>query len=250
MKIAQIAPPWFQIPPKNYGGTENVVYHLVEELVHQGHEVTLFAPGDARTTATQVSFFSKALRESGIPWQAHLKAFYHLYKSIEQVKERSFDIVHTHLSSSSDMYIFPLTAGLATPHVTTLHSNFPFDHLPNGWVGDADPYYMDWAAGVPMIAISESAREEALKQHPLSFVGVVHHGIPLHEYVPIDKPPADFFAWLGRFVPEKGAHLAVRAAKQAGVPLILAGIIDRHVTDAQTYFQKYIEPHIDGKQIQ
>jgi hypothetical protein len=57
MRIAQIAPPWIPIPPKNYGGTESVLSTLVEEQVAQGHEVTLFAPGDAKTSAQLVSFF-------------------------------------------------------------------------------------------------------------------------------------------------------------------------------------------------
>src|SRR5437667_12733898 len=94
MKIAHIAPPWIAIPPKNYGGTEIVLYNLVEEQVAQGHDVTLFAPGDAKTSAKLISFFQKALLEEGIPLQAHLKAYYHLHKSIEYIKKLNFDIVH------------------------------------------------------------------------------------------------------------------------------------------------------------
>jgi hypothetical protein len=61
MRIAQIAPPWIKIPPKTYGGTESVLSTLVEEQVAQGHEVTLFAPGDAKTSAKLISFFPKSL---------------------------------------------------------------------------------------------------------------------------------------------------------------------------------------------
>src|SRR5437899_12165471 len=155
MKIGQIGPPWITIPPKNYGGTEIVIFNLVEEQVAQGHDVTLFAPGDAKTSAKHISFFQKSLIDSGIPWPAHLKAYYHLQKSLEFARE--FDIIHTHLSSSSDLYIFPLTAPLATPHITTLHSRFPFDRV-QSWTGDADQFYMEWAPLVPMVAISEAAR--------------------------------------------------------------------------------------------
>src|SRR5258708_13432907 len=105
MKIAQIAPPWISIPPRNYGGTEVVIYNLVEELVAQGHDVTLFAPGDARTSAKLVSFFPKSLLERGVPWPAHLKSYYHLYKSLEHAQE--FDIVYIHLSSASYLFSFP-----------------------------------------------------------------------------------------------------------------------------------------------
>ena len=244
MKIAQIAPPWISIPPKNYGGTEVVIYNLVEELVAQGHDVTLFAPGDARTSAKLVSFFPKSLLESGVTWPAHLKAYYHLYKSLERAQE--FDIVHTHLSSSSDLYIFPLTTSLATPHVTTLHSRFPFDRV-NIWTGDADYLYMEWAPYVPMIAISESARAEV--PHKLNFVGVVPHGLPMEQFRPTGRKRSDFFVWLGRFVPDKGVHLAIEAAKRAQVPIVLAGTIDRYSHESIHYYHQVIEPLIDGKQI-
>src|SRR5437016_14090557 len=107
MRIAQIAPAWIPIPPKNYGGTESVIYTLVEELVAQGHDVTLFAPGDAKTSAKLVSFFPKSLLEERVPWQGHLKAYYHLQEAVEQVRGTDFDIVHTNFSPSADMYIFP-----------------------------------------------------------------------------------------------------------------------------------------------
>ena len=139
MKIAHIAPPWISIPPKNYGGTETVLYNLVEEQVAQGHDVTLFAAGDATTSAKLVSFFPHSLLESGVPWQGHLKAYYHLHKAVEYIKDHDFDVVHTHLSSSADMYLFPLMSHLAVPHVMTLHSHFPFDRV-QSWTGDADDY--------------------------------------------------------------------------------------------------------------
>ena len=251
MKIAHIAPPWIRIPPENYGGTEIVIYNLVEEQVAQGHEVTLFAPGDAETPAKLVSFFPKSLLEIGVPWPAHPRAFYHLYKSIEYVKEHDFDIVHTHLSSSSDIYIFPLTAALTTPHVTTLHSRFPFERV-GSWLGDsvspgADELYMEWAPFVPMVAISESARAEV--SYKLNFVGVVHHGLPMKEFTPTGAKRGDFLVWLGRIIPDKGTDLAVKAAKEAGVPIVLAGTVDQYDPDSVNYYDEVIKPLVDGKQV-
>jgi glycosyltransferase involved in cell wall biosynthesis len=247
MKIAQIAPPWIAIPPKNYGGTESVLSTLVEEQVAQGHEVTLFAPGDAKTSARLVSFFPTSLLQEGVPWSMHLKAFYHLQKALEQVRAQDFDIVHTHLSSAADMYIFPLTAALVLPHVTTVHSHFPFDRARRNRPGDADRYYMDWAPSVPMVAISDSARTQ--EKVPLNFVGVVYNGIKMSQYRPTARKRGDFFVWLGRFVPEKGAHLAIEAAKRAEVPLVLAGTIDRYQQEAMRYFHEVIEPQIDGAKV-
>lgn len=247
MRIAHIAPPWIPVPPKTYGGTESVLAALIEAQVVQGHEVTLFAPGDAKTSAKLVSFFPKSLLQEGVPWTMHLKAYYHLQKSLEQVREQAFDIVHTHLSSASDMYIFPLTATLAVPHVVTLHSHFPFDSGPGGWVGDADHYYMDWAPNVPIVAISESARSQ--EKLPLNFVGVVYNGIDMNLYPPTRRKRGDYFVWLGRFTPDKGTHLAIEAAKRAGVPLVLAGTIDRYIQRGRDYFHEKIEPQIDGQRV-
>jgi glycosyltransferase involved in cell wall biosynthesis len=247
MRIAQIAPPWIPVPPRNYGGTEAVISTLVEEQVAQGHEVTLFAPGDSKTSAELVSTFSTSLLREGVPWTSHLLAFYHLYKALEWVKAREFDIVHTHLSSAADLYILPLTAALATPHVTTLHSEFPFDRASPDRLGNADNYYMDWAPYVPIVAISESARKQV--KFPLDFVGVVYNGINMNQYQPSNKNRGDSFVWLGRFAPEKGAHLAIEAAKRAEVPLVLAGTIDRYVQEARRYFHEAIEPQIDNEKI-
>lgn len=246
MKIAHIAPPWIAIPPKNYGGTENVIYNIVEEQVAQGHDVTLFAPGDAETSAKLVSFFPHSLIEAGVPWQAHLKAYYHTYKAIEYIKDHHFDIVHTHLSSSSDMYTFPLMTQMNVPYVTTLHSRFPFDRFQE-WGGDADDYFMEWIRAVPMIAISENARAEM--KHPLRFAGVVHHGLPMDQFKPTVKRASDYLVWLGRFVPEKGAHLAIQIAKATGQRLILAGTIDRHIEASVQYYDELIKPQLDGEQI-
>jgi len=246
MKIAHIAPPWITIPPKNYGGTEIVLYNLIEEQVAHGHDVTLFPPGYARTSARLISFFPHALIDAGVPWQGHLKAYYHLYKAVEYIKDHDFDIVHTHLSSSADMYLFPLTAHLAIPHVMTLHSHFPFDRV-QSWTGDADDCYMEWALSVPMIVISEHARAE--RTLPLNVVGVVHHGLPLAHFQPTVKQPERFFVWLGRFVPEKGPHLAIEAAKKAGVPIVLAGTIDQHMQESVDYFEQVIKPHLNHQQV-
>jgi glycosyltransferase involved in cell wall biosynthesis len=246
MKIAHMAPPWLAIPPKNYGGTEIVLYNLIEEQVAQGHDVTLFAPDDAKTSAKLVSFFPRSLIDCEVPWHAHLKAYYHYHKAVEYIKSHQFDVVHTHLSSSADMYIYPLLGPLSTAVVVTLHSRFPFDRV-GSWTGDADQYYLEWLASVPIVAISESARADV--PYMLNFIGVIHHGLPTETFSPTVEQPEDFLVWLGRFVPEKGAHLAIEAAKASGRSLVLAGTVDQHVPDSVNYFERMIKPHLDGQQI-
>lgn len=244
MKIVHIAPPWLAIPPKNYGGTEIFLYNLIEEQVAQGHDVTLLASGDAQTSAKLVSFFPQALCYSGVSWLAHLKAYYHIHKAIDYIKAHHFDIVHANLSSGADMYVFPLAANLPLPMVTTLHSCFPFDRALS-WTGDADRYYLEWLAKVPIVAISESAQAQV--PYELNFAGVVYHGLPMNIFKPTVEYPENFLVWLGRIMPEKGTHHAISAAKAANIPLVLAGTVDPHSPEAVRYFEEIIKPQIDNE---
>jgi glycosyltransferase involved in cell wall biosynthesis len=115
MKIAQVAPLHESVPPQFYGGTERVVSYLTEELVHAGHEVTLFASGDSTTRAHHVASLEHALRLSG---ESHDPLICH-YLLLEEVAKRAakFDVVHFH----TDYLHFPLARRMFTPHLTTLH---------------------------------------------------------------------------------------------------------------------------------
>lgn len=239
-----IAPPWISIPPHDYGGTESIVAFIVEELVALGHDVTLFASGDSVTQAKLVSFIPQSLVAEGVPWQATLKAYFHLHKALEQAGD--FDVVHTHLSSTADMFLFPLMQHLATPHVTTMHSNFPFDRV-GEWIGDADKYFLDWMKPAPLVTVSHRARANI--PYDLNVAGVVHLGVPMQHYLFKDAAPQAYFTWLGRFAPAKGAHLAIAAAKRAGVRLILAGIIEHSNKESSDYYASEIAPHLDGDQV-
>jgi glycosyltransferase involved in cell wall biosynthesis len=106
---------------------------------------------------------------------------------------------------------------------------------------------MDWAPAVPMVALSESAR--AQEKLPLAFVGVVPNGIATSQYCSTSKHRDDYLVWLGRFVPEKGPHLAIEAAQRANVPIVLAGTIDRSLQEVRRYFHEVIEPRIDNEQV-
>src|SRR6476620_7012193 len=94
MKIAQVSPLFERVPPKAYGGTERVISYLTEELVRQGHEVTLFASGDSITGARLVSSISESIRAdmAGHPWLA-----YHTIQ-MDQVAQVApdFDVIHFH----------------------------------------------------------------------------------------------------------------------------------------------------------
>lgn len=251
LKIAQIAPPWLPIPPENYGGTESVLNNLVEELVAEGHDVTLYAPADAQTSARHISFYHDSLLKEGTPWQAHLKAYFHMYKAVQHIQqENDYDVVHGHLSSSTDMYLLPMLASLEMAHIITMHSHMPFDRV-GTWQGDADNYFFyEWGRQCPVVAISRKACQVEAGQGALNWAGVVYNGISMNEYtIPADAQVEPYYVWLGRFSPEKGPHLAIEAARRAGVPLHLGGTIDTSSPEAEQYFHEQIEPQFDDEQI-
>jgi glycosyltransferase involved in cell wall biosynthesis len=189
----------------------------------------------------------KTLREEGVPWSDHLNPYYHLHMALQYIAAHDFDIVHMHLSSASDLYIFPLAEALVVPHVATLHSRFPFDRVQN-WTGNADAFYLQqWSSSFPIVAISEQARSTAPEK--LNIIDVVYNGLSTENFVPTTVKRGDFLVWLGRFVPEKGVHLAVEAAKRARRPIILAGTVDRYQQASMSYFANVIKPLLDNDQV-
>src|SRR6188472_1037849 len=115
LKIAQVAPLYESVPPQLYGGTERVVSYLTEELVRQGHDVTLFASGDSVTSARLVRCSPAALRlNPGV-----LDGLPHHLTMLEQVRQQAheFDVLHFHI----DLLQFPMLRTVHTPAVTTLH---------------------------------------------------------------------------------------------------------------------------------
>src|SRR5437867_2648594 len=128
MRIAQVAPLYESVPPKYYGGTERVVSYLTEELVRQGHDVTLFASGDSRTSARLVPTTDRALRERfSLQEMLNLGVPLHLAMIGEVLQYADeFDVIHCHI----DYLPFPFEQFVRTPIVTTLHGRLDIPVLP------------------------------------------------------------------------------------------------------------------------
>ena len=94
LKIAQIAPLWFSIPPKKYGGIERIASFLTEGLVEKGHDVTLFASGDSKTKAKLISVTEKGLISQGITWNDWWWNNFNYSRAFELAG--NFDIIHSH----------------------------------------------------------------------------------------------------------------------------------------------------------
>lgn len=222
LKIAQVAPLYESVPPKQYGGTERVVAYLTEELVKLGHEVTLFASGDSCTSATLIPQCAVGLRLSG----SRDPLAYHV-RMIERVFQRAaeFDVIHFHI----DHLQYPLARRSHAAHVTTLHGRLDMPEVLEIFQEFHD---------MPVVAISESQRSPL---RWLNWQGVIHHGAPEGLYAPGDGA-GGYLAFLGRMSAEKRVDLAIRAAIEVGLPLKIAAKLDR--ADLE-FFDSMVKPLLD-----
>ena len=207
MRIAQIAPLAESCPPKLYGGTERIVHFLTEELVAQGHQVTLFASGDSQTPADLVPCVPQALR---LMDGAHNLVPHHL-SMVERVRRRleDFDMVHFHI----DLFHYPSIQTWNTPTLTTLHGRLDLPELAGCY---------QTFSHVPLVSISDSQRRPL---PPVNWIDTVYHGLPA-QLLPYSPNGDDYLVFLGRISPEKRPDRAIEIAVRSGKPLKIAAKID------------------------
>ncbi len=228
MKIAQVSPLFESVPPKAYGGTERVISYLTEELVRQGHEVTLFAAGDSVTAARLISVAPNAMRHDAAN---HAWLAYHTMQMdvVGQLAD-SFDVIHFH----TDYMQFAMTRMLRTPHVSTLHGRLDLSEL--------TPLYQHFS-DVPLVSISDNQRT------PLPWVNwrkTVYHGLPpdLYKFAP---ESGGYFVFIGRISPEKRVDRAIEIAKRCDIPLYIGAKIDKA---DEAYFNACIKPLLQHPLVQ
>ncbi|QGM45994.1 glycosyltransferase family 4 protein [Methylocystis heyeri] len=219
MKIAQIPPLMESVPPMLYGGTERIVSYLTEELINQGHEVTLFASGDSYTSAELVPCCARALRLSNVkdPLPYSLLQLDLVFR-----RAHEFDVLHFH----NDCLHFPLMRNFAHKSVTTLHGRLD---LP-----DLAPLFKQFNK-MPVVSISSDQRR------PLAanWVATVYHGLPRNLYSIKNQDEGDYLAFLGRICPDKGIVRAIEIARRTGQRLKIAAKVDK--VD-QCYFDETVSP--------
>lgn len=200
MKIAQISTPFVSVPPLDYGGTELIVYELAEGLVARGHEVTVFATGDSRTSARLEALYPTA------QWPPDgLIELNHASWAFGQLIQEEYDVIHCHAVSA-------LALGRLLPHlpiVYTLHHvrddrlSRVYEHFPWAWYA----------------AISERQRELEIE---LPRMTVIHHGLDPSRYQGPTRA-GDYVCFVGRLSEVKGPHIAIDVAEAAGLPIHVAG---------------------------
>jgi len=222
MHIAMLSPIAWRTPPRHYGPWENVASLLTEALVSRGHDVTLFATADSKTSGTLHAVCPCGYEEdrSLIPkvWEC-----LHISELFEHAD--AYDIIHNHF----DFLPLTYTGFTTTPVVTTIHGFSSPGIL---------PVYKKYNAKAFYVSISDADRSP-----DLDYIKTIHHGIDIKQF-DFQRAPDDYLLFFGRIHHDKGARQAIEIARACSKKLILAGIIQD-----QAYFDRYVAPHLDNDNV-
>jgi len=226
MRIAIIGPPFIEIPPRRYGGTELFIGNLAAELHARGHHVVVYGNGESRLPCRVKWRYAQADWPIHDAMRAQLKNADHTSWAMHDAMG-NFDVIHL-----NDIVGVPFTPFVDTPVVLTVHH----PHEPA-----LSDQYMRYP-GIDYVAIAKWLAE----REPMSNMHVVHHGIPLANYT-FSATKEDYVAFLGRMAPCKGPHLAIAAARRAGLHIKLAGEIQPTFRE---YWERDFLPLIDGRSVE
>ena len=231
LRIAMLAPPWIPVPAPGYGGVESVVSALTDALVARGHEVTLFCAPGSRSAASVVTLLDEA-RPDEI--ERSLYESDHVARAFAMIdgapRGRRFDLVHDHCGFTS----LAMADRIDTPLLHTLHGSF---------TASTAAFYAYHGHKAALVAISNAQLASA--PAGLRTVGAIPNPIDLRAW-PLQENKRDYLLWVGRMTAAKGPHRAIAAARLAGVPLILAGVIQ---PGQQAFFDREVAPHIDDDRV-
>lgn len=236
LKIGVIAPPFTTIPPKKQGGTERIIYEMIEGFVKNGYKVTLFGAGEYKGSANFIQIFKKTITERKIN-TTHIESSRPLrienaYAAIvikEIIKRKGeFDVI---LNNARGGYLFlPFSLLIKTPIVSIMHLPI-FKEAAEIFTSYNKPN---------VITISNNQRKGFSN---INYLSTVYNGVSLKEFKFCENPK-DYFLFIGALGEHKNPKDAILAAKKAKVKLILASGKKR-----EPYFSKEIKPLIDNKQI-
>ncbi len=222
MRIAIIAGPQVSVPPSQYGGTETVIFNLINGLIEQGHEPILLGVGSPDLGCEVIPIVDKPI---GFPKSdkqllnykirlaiANKKIEYELKKILHRI-----DIIHSHGYDLSKFRKFP--------NITTLHNRVNLDDL---------PYYLK-RKDMPYVSISNNQREISSL---LNYTATIYNGEDPKKFKFVKKPD-NYVCFLGRFDRDKNPDLAIKLAISQGIKIKVAGKIDYSGT---RYFKEEVEP--------
>jgi glycosyltransferase involved in cell wall biosynthesis len=231
LRVAMLAPPWIPVPSPGYGGVESVVSVLTEALVRRGHAVTLFCAPGSRSGARVVTLLEESHPEE---IERSLYEVDHVARAFAEIDlaayDRRFDVVHDHCGFTA----LAMADRIDTPLVHTLHGQF---------TPSTAAFYARHGHKAALVGISRAQLESG--PAGLETMGAIANPIDVRAW-PLREHKDDYLLWIGRMTIEKGPHRAIAAAHVAGVPLILAGVIQ---PGQQAFFDREVAPHIDGERV-
>jgi glycosyltransferase involved in cell wall biosynthesis len=231
LHVAMLAPPWISVPPPGYGGVESVVGVLTEALVRRGHAVTLFCAPGSVSSARVVTLLDESHPDE---IERSLYEVDHVARAFENIDlaayDRRFDVVHDHCGFTA----LAMADRIDTPFVHTLHGQF---------TTSTAAFYARHGHKAALVGISRA--QLASGPAGLETVGAIPNPIDVRAW-PLCEHKDDYLLWIGRMTAEKGPHRAIAAARIAGVPLVLAGVIQ---PGQQAFFDREVAPHLDGERV-
>jgi glycosyltransferase involved in cell wall biosynthesis len=231
LRIAMLAPPWISVPPPGYGGVESVVSVLTEALVSRGHAVTLFCAPGSLSSAEVVPLLDDHHPDE---IERSLYEVDHVSRAFDEIdlasSTRRFDVVHDHCGFTA----LAMADRLDTPLVHTMHGQF---------TASTAAFYLRHGPRAALVAISQAQLASA--PAGLAPAGVIANPIDVGAW-PFSEQKDDYLLWIGRMTADKGPHRAIHAAAIAGVPLVLAGIIQ---PGQRAFFDREVAPHVDGEKV-
>jgi glycosyltransferase involved in cell wall biosynthesis len=220
--VGVLAPIAWRVPPRHYGPWEQFASLLTEGLVQRGVDVTLFATADSITNARLVGTAPTGYAEDPAldakVWEA-----LHIATVFERADE--FDLIH----NGFDFLPLSFSRLVDTPVVTTIHG-FSSERIV--------PVYERYNDVGHYVAISDADRHARLE-----YAATIHHGIELDTFE-LGKGGGGYLLYFGRIHPDKGTVHAIDVAERAGLPLVIAGIVQD-----EEYFDRLVAPRIDGKRV-
>jgi glycosyltransferase involved in cell wall biosynthesis len=226
LRIAIVAPPWYPLPPKGYGGTELVVYLLYMELRRMGHDVTVFGTEHSQPGVTMLADPDWSHDLGGPEERARLATY--LARVFARLAGERYDVIHDHCGYEG--LLLALHSRVAPVVVHTLHGEL---------VESMCAFYEEVQSRARLCAISLS---QAASAPALKFAGIVHNAVEIPS-----SPPSTaherYLIEVARITPDKGQDLAIQVAQRTGRKLILAGKVERS-GEGERYFEEQVEPYL------
>jgi glycosyltransferase involved in cell wall biosynthesis len=223
MRIAIVAPPWFEVPPSSYGGIEAMCDTLAVGLQRRGHDVVLLSAGTRHRTVWTETIWPELPTGLGLPEGGMVELAYaaEVANALDRIAP---EVIHDHTAAGP-----LLSRARSTPTVVTVHG--PVDSHGAGLLRSL-------GTAVHAIAISDAQR---IDEPRINWIDTIHNGISVSSFpFRADKEP--YLVFLGRMHPNKGVHVAIDVAREVGLPIVIAAKCSE--PHERAYFEEQVRPRL------